>query len=165
MFGTPKRASAPTNLQGLSDFMKLDRDSTLGKLTQSWVPTLVLCYAFSATTLKAYRYHETFGAGNYYLDVYYDVNPRGYFQKGRLEQKIRFNGFFIKGKNEASISGYFTRTAGHQIYQFDSSEGRFDGKLEARSSGSGCEPTLNFQWQPQGEALETGSLPAGFCIN
>jgi len=134
---------------------------TISKLVRSWVPTLCLCYAFSATTLRAYRYHETFGAGNYYLDVYFDVNPRGYFQTGLAEQKIRFDGFFIKGAAEERVSGYFVKRKGIPQYQFTTTQGHFEGKLQPQKAR--CEPVMNFQVRNRDRELDSGAMSAGFC--
>ncbi len=136
-------------------------ESTASKLIRSWIPTLCLCYAFSATTLKAYRYHETFGAGDYYLDVYFDVNPQGYFQHGKADQKIRFNGFFVNGKSEEPISGFFTRQGGVPRYQFASSQGQFEGQLAAQTTK--CEPVMNFQISDSDRRPASGAMNAGFC--
>ncbi|MBI4405093.1 MAG: hypothetical protein HY537_13100 [Deltaproteobacteria bacterium] len=136
--------------------------SSGGKLLALLVPTLCLFYTFSWSRVPPMRhYHQTFGNGDYYLDVYFDLNPVGYFQRGLAHQDVPFSGYLVSSDTEWPVSGRFIRKANDIHYYFASQLGLFKGIL--RNSETGCEPNLYFNIYKEEKAIRSGVLKGGFC--
>ena len=139
--------------------MQLDPLKVLG-LT---IPTFCILYTFSWSGLPPWsHYRETFGNPDYYLDLYYDTNPEGVFQKAKPATKIGFRGYVAASDGEEAITGYRVQDHGDSVYVFHSRHGRFEGKL-AREARSHCESTLRYQIVANGGESATGVLKAAFC--
>lgn len=133
------------------------------KLLRITIPTFCILYTLSWSGIPPWsHYHETFGNPDYYLDLYYDTNPEGFFQKSEPAAKIGFRGFIAAGDKEEAITGYRTLSHGNSTYVFHSRQGWFEGTL-ARDSRRGCEPKLHYQIVADGGKPATGVLKAAFC--
>lgn len=133
----------------------------LPKLLKLLLPTLCIFYAFSAPEApRNSLYREVFGNPDYYLDVYFETNPKGMFQQGAA-QNLRFSGYLVHGEQQVPIDGRRVDWNGERLYLFDSKFGKFKGRL-AKAEGR-CEPALHFQVDGAKPAPESGILRAGFC--
>ena len=137
--------------------MELD----LPKLLKLLLPTICIFYAFAAPeTPKNSLYREVFGNPEYYLDVYFETNPKGIFQQG-VAQNLRFSGYLVHGEKQVPIDGRRVDWNGERLYLFDSQLGKFKGRLAKAERG--CEPALHFQVDGANRAPASGILRAGFC--
>jgi len=134
------------------------------KFLRLLIPTLCLAYVVAGSTWgnsASYRY--AFGEGDYFLDLYFDTNPHGYFQRQLPNRSLPFFGYFVHGDRQEKVRGKFTHDANGERYVFQTSLGKFVGSLAAPRSG--CEPQLNFRIAGNGDPdpKRSGSLKAAYC--
>jgi len=126
------------------------------------LPSFCLFYSFYPKALPSVPwYNEAFGNNDYYLDVYYDINPNGIFQKQGGLQKLRFFGYLVTGEDEERVVGVMYRFEKRCFYFFNSRQGRFVAEL--KPSHGGCEPALHFRIEHQGKIMAFGVLRGAFC--
>jgi hypothetical protein len=125
-------------------------------------PSVILLTAAWWTALPDTRiYREVFGNDNYYLDLYYEVNPDGWLRRAAADRPVRFRGRLTTNTGDYPVTGVRQATAQGVRYEFDSSAGKFSGRLSP--SDKGCEPSLRFRLQGLREPSAQGTLRAGFC--
>ncbi len=131
---------------------------TLAKLLKTLLPTLCIFYSFSRNSVgKRWVDRQAFGNGDYYLDLYFNVSPKGPFsnEKGR----INFEGYFVTLNGQENIRGSLETSPGRRDYRFICSQGEFRGNL--RRVAGRCESQLDFEIHGQKKVI--GVLTAGFC--
>jgi hypothetical protein len=127
-----------------------------------FIPSFILLSAATWTALPELRpYREVFGNDNYYLDLYYEVNPQGWLRQGQPDQPVRFHGRLTTNSGDYPIEGARQGSPDHAHYEFKSKAGQFVGQLS--KNGKGCEPSLHFRLQGAAEPSASGILRAGFC--
>lgn len=135
---------------------------TLSKLLRVLLPSICIFYTISKTAsdpLAVYR--QQFGNNDYYLDLYFPINPKGTFQVSRSEGKARFKGYFVTTTEEEEVAGFLERRSGEHFYIFQSQRGQFLGKLD--QDGKGCGGGLRFEIRGR-KPIPTQWMKAGFCL-
>lgn len=136
-----------------------------GQILSLALPTAILCTAAAWSSLPDARpYREVFGNENYYLDLYYEVNPDGYFKQNEPQPKVRFHGRLTTEAGEFPISGEREGRGETARYHFSWQEGKAQGRFVGRlaTHARHCEPDLNFELVENGQHAN-GTLRAGFC--
>lgn len=134
----------------------------LFKAAKLILPSICICYSFCWSAVNHITpYHETYGSPDYLLDVYFDVNPRGFFHPGKPEYPVKFTGYFATEHGEEKVSGILVRNEGESAYVFESKEGRFEGQLVKR--GGQCEPSMYFRLKNGLSIRTSGLLQGTYC--
>lgn len=125
------------------------------------LPTAILCSAACWSSLPDARpYREVFGNESVYLDIYYEVNPDGYFLKRQTTPEVRFRGTVTTDDGEYPVEGVREGRGENARYQMHWSQGRFVGRLARNPKG--CEPDLSYTLVDNGKRV-VGTLRGGFC--
>lgn len=128
-----------------------------------FAPTLFLMLSAISPNSRAFMpYSESFGAGDYLLEVYFKSNPQGPLRDAEGAPS-GFDGYFVNQGKEEKISGFVRQKKGLRTYVFNSSLGRFTGMLSHQNGR--CEPQMKFSIETSGnEAPRSGALNAAFCL-
>jgi hypothetical protein len=152
-----KKKPRGLNSRASEDYVGLDPKNAL-KIA---IPTLCIFYTLHWCRLRSPQVHrEVFGNGEYYLDLSFEGNPNGFFQRAEGARRSQFRGVLATGSKQEAIIG--TRVAAEEgpVYFFDSSLGHFHGRLKKVEKR--CEPALHFRLSTP-DAPQQGILTAGFC--
>lgn len=122
------------------------------KLIRIALPSLLIFSVFSWARFEgATSYHEVFGNADTYLDISFQG-----------AQRNSFEGVLVTDQGEEKISGKRVKNQTELNYAFESSQGKFSGKLVPGEKG--CEPNLVYEFKSSGKKIQTGKLAAGFCL-
>jgi hypothetical protein len=133
------------------------------KLLRILLPSLCLLYSFSPRQVPLFLpYHEVFGDEEHYLDLYFEYDPQGYFQKSQHPSAGTFTGYFVTTAGEEKVNGSWETISEGRNYSFRTSQGSFHGKMGKGTKG--CEPVLKYRVKEPGGETRSGTLTAGFCL-
>src|SRR5262249_28002446 len=101
-----------------------------GNLLGISIPSLCLFYAVNWSVLNGARpYEEEFGGGNYSLEMAFESNPDGVFQRSRADESVLFHGTLTEGERPIPVSGRRFRAHGQTFYRFDLPKEQFLAQL------------------------------------
>ena len=135
--------------------MPLNFKSLLGL----WIPTLVLLLTAASPHTPFYRgSHETYGAGDWYLDLYFDLNPKT--DVAALPTQ-KFEGFLVVGDTQEKVRGTVSRSPQGSRYFIAAQSGTFVGHATVEKGK--CEPKMKFEFTSFTGTRSSGSLNGAFC--
>ena len=126
------------------------------------LPSLCLYYSISLPTYSspALR-HESFGSGDYYLDLQLEGIPGRAIRGKNSPESMEIKGVLASTVDEQPILGKRIRVSGQTWYLFATTKGKFLGWLTPATKG--CELNLQFRIEKNSQVVETGTMKAGFC--
>ena len=130
------------------------------------LPSIWIHYTFSGIEgLPRFPYWERYGAGDHLLELYFDTNPKGRFQKNRLNSSVSFQGYWVTKEGESKIRGSrLVNSSGRVDYLFVVGRDRYLG-VQQPPVPHRCEPSLEIFEQNSGQPLrQVASLHGSFCL-